>query len=153
MIIDHYPDLPSRKLKPGLRAIGYWRDRIACDIMNGRVAPDAQWIPEALNHPGLEWYLPDPYDFVDATWDANERSRVVAYVQSGKERRSWRGLALCRFRCKLAEQAPKIMGYRCLSDGSYMWPEGFAHYLEAHHVRPPEEFVRHVLHMAALAAP
>jgi len=32
-----------------------------------------------------------------------------------------------------------------LADGTYCWPEGLAHYLEAHQVRPPEEFVEHVV--------
>ena len=32
-----------------------------------------------------------------------------------------------------------------LSDGTYSWPEGFAHYVSAHNVRPPIEFERHVL--------
>ncbi len=36
------------------------------------------------------------------------------------------------------------MGSMCLTDGTYGWPQGFAHYVEAHGVRPPEEFVRHV---------
>ncbi|MFT5048691.1 MAG: hypothetical protein ACI8QZ_000078 [Chlamydiales bacterium] len=33
------------------------------------------------------------------------------------------------------------MGSRCLTDGEWVWPEGLAHYVEAHHVRLPDEFL------------
>lgn len=39
----------------------------------------------------------------------------------------------------------KFMGCTTLTDGKYVWPEGLAHYVTAHAVRPPEEFVRHAL--------
>jgi hypothetical protein len=32
-----------------------------------------------------------------------------------------------------------------LSDGRFLWPEGLAHYVECHGVRPPHEFVAHAL--------
>lgn len=32
-----------------------------------------------------------------------------------------------------------------LTDGTYAWPAIFAHYVEHHHVRPPEEFVSHMI--------
>jgi hypothetical protein len=31
-----------------------------------------------------------------------------------------------------------------LSDGDYLWPSGFAHYLEAHDVKPPKVFLEHI---------
>ena len=37
------------------------------------------------------------------------------------------------------------MGCRELSDGTYVWPEGLAHYVEEHNVRLPQQFVDHVL--------
>ena len=36
------------------------------------------------------------------------------------------------------------MGGTDLSDGHYVWPFGFAHYVEAHGVKPPQEFIDHV---------
>lgn len=33
------------------------------------------------------------------------------------------------------------MGSKCLTDGNWVWPEGLAHYIEAHEVRLPDEFV------------
>ncbi len=90
------------------------------------------------------WYsihdprCPNPSMFVDASWDVVERDRVIAYLRAGHEMRSWKGYSSCRF-CDIYN------GTRCLSDGHFIWPEGFAHYLEAHAVRPPDEFVQHVL--------
>ena len=38
------------------------------------------------------------------------------------------------------------MGTKCLTlDGTWVWPEGFAHSIEAHSVRPPQEFIDHLL--------
>ena len=31
------------------------------------------------------------------------------------------------------------------TDGTYIWPEGLRHYVSAHSVRLPEEFVTHAL--------
>lgn len=146
MILDRHPDAPKtpeaidRHGLLGLRAIGYWTQPVTCDIKNGRVAEDAPWVAEARLSPHLDWHLPDPYDFVDPSWDARERETVIAYLRAGNEHIAWRGLSACRFRC-----GEKEMGSACLSDGRYIWPEGFAHYLEMHAVRPPEEFIRHVL--------
>ena len=31
------------------------------------------------------------------------------------------------------------------TDGVYIWPEGLAHYLDAHAVRLPQQFVNHAM--------
>ena len=36
------------------------------------------------------------------------------------------------------------MGSRCLTDGTWSWPEGLAHYITVHDVRLPDEFVDHM---------
>jgi hypothetical protein len=162
MILDQYPPLvrdPQGKLPSmvaekcghdlhALRAIGYWQS------------------PE-------EPSLPDPRAFVDPSWDAAERAAVIAYLRKGKTAMVWCGHARCRFDCAPEPDADtlaswkkigfrdddarniarnkfeaQLMGTSCLTDGTFIWPEGFAHYLEAHAVRPPVEFVRHVLAQA-----
>lgn len=52
---------------------------------------------------------------------------------------AWRGHSWCRFSCKNDQN-----GYRDFSDGYYLWPEGFGHYIEVHDLKPPEEFIRHI---------
>lgn len=158
MILDHHPAFGphhdrSVSLKAGvrkvcdLRAIGYWRS------------------PE-------EPFLPDPRAFVDPSWDANERAAVIVYLRAGEVAVTWCGSAMCRFDCgvdpssaavaelktavpdadvgRLARIvfAKEFMGGNDLTDGTFIWPEGFAHYLEKHAVRPPEAFVKHVLSRA-----
>ena len=36
------------------------------------------------------------------------------------------------------------MGSRCLTDGTWSWPEGLPHYITDHHVRLPDDFVAHM---------
>ena len=85
---------------------------------------------------------PDPHDFVDPDWAPGERKIVIAYLDAGRRDAQYMGYSWCRFRCGARGTA---MGTADLSDGVYVWPEGFAHYLRAHQVRPPQEFVRYVL--------
>eukprot|EP00904_Undaria_pinnatifida_P009632 jgi/Undpi1/579/HiC_scaffold_10.g04043.m1 len=39
----------------------------------------------------------------------------------------------------------RLMGCCTLTDGTYVWPEGLAHYLSEHAVRPPDDFIAHAL--------
>lgn len=68
-------------------------------------------------------------------WDAGARAHVIAYLRDGTEMAAYFGPSHCRFGC----QGP--LGHRDLGDGIWVWPEGLAHYVEAHDVRLPERFV------------
>lgn len=81
--------------------------------------------------------LPEPKDYVDRSWDSAERARVLAYLGAAEPILHWRGFSNCRI-CGIPN------GSSCMSDGTYVWPEGFAHYLKDHGVRPPDEFLDHV---------
>lgn len=93
------------------------------------------WVND--HHPDL----PDPKDFVDFDWDPSEKALVIGYLENGKLAMGWRGWSICRI-CGIRN------GSVCLADGDYVWPEGFAHYLKEHGVRPPAEFVEHVARKA-----
>lgn len=86
-------------------------------------------------------YLPQPIDFVDEDWDLDERMMVVEYLQAGEIKTQWRGGSYCRL-CD--RKGSTGMGSKCLTDGTYTWPEGFAHYVEDHAVKPPQEFIDHI---------
>ncbi|MBM0128153.1 hypothetical protein IMY96_25640 [Pimelobacter simplex] len=77
-------------------------------------------------------------DFIDHDWDEEERFDVGTYLKYGLVARAWMGYAPCRLCDK------QTNGNLDLTDGVYLWPEGLAHYVLDHKVRPPEEFVRHV---------
>ncbi len=109
-----------------LLRVGYWYEVGPRMELGGRMG----------RGPGL-----DPRDFVDPSWDPLERSRVARHLSAGRVLASYRGMSWCRMGC-----APGSgMGSRDLTDGVYVWPEGYVHYLLLHAVRPPAEFVRHVL--------
>lgn len=90
-----------------------------------------------------EQHLPNPYDYIDVTWDARERSIVIDYLKNGNTKHSWRGSSSCRI-CGCSN------GSTCLTDGVYIWPEGLVHYVQTHNVRPPAEFVNHIKKMISI---
>jgi len=82
--------------------------------------------------------FPKPEDYVNPSWRQIERDAVVRYLKAGHVKASWRGWSNCRM-CNCHN------GSQCLGDGTFVWPQGFAHYVEVHGVKPPDEFVQHVL--------
>ena len=72
------------------------------------------------------------YDSLD------ERNRVSVYLDSGVVCAEWRGLSFCRFDCGVDARS---MGYRDLTDGTWIWPEGLSHYVSEHNVVLPAEFL------------
>jgi hypothetical protein len=80
---------------------------------------------------------PDPAQFVDPDWSEEEREIVAAYVKWGLVATAWCGPSRCRL-CGV------LNGSVELTDGTYIWPEGLFHYVAAHRVRLPREFVLHV---------
>lgn len=95
---------------------------------------------------GPDASLPWPGDFVDERWDPNARACTLAYLKGGRQHNAFLGFASCRL-CAKADN-----GSRDLTDGTFIWPEGYAHYVEAHGVRPPEEFVAHALRATSVAS-
>ena len=93
-----------------------------------------QWI--RLREIGRRW--PDPGEFVDPGWDDEVRAAVIRHLAIGTLVNQYRGLSRCRF-CGCANGSAE------LTDGSYCWPEGLPHYVRAHAVRLPSEFVDHVM--------
>lgn len=81
---------------------------------------------------------PDPRRFIDETQNPEIRARVVTYLESGEMFVAACGLSPCRL-CGCRNGCAEH------SDGYYCWPSGLAHYVKAHAVRLPGEFVEHVL--------
>lgn len=81
--------------------------------------------------------LPDPSRFVDPGWDPDEREMIADYLQRGIVARAYLGKSTCRI-------CGQPAGSLELCDGDYLWPEGLAHYVEAHDVRLPARFIDHV---------
>lgn len=87
----------------------------------------------------MEAHLPSVFDHIEPKWDPSERNRVLRYVSDQRWLcESYMGYSTCRI-------CGKDNGSADFSDGWYKWPEGLAHYISAHSVRPPGAFVAHVL--------
>ena len=84
---------------------------------------------------------PAPQELV-GTMPADQRARLADYLAAGMTHESYLGLSWCRFGCGIDLAR---MGSRDLTDGTWMWPEGLAHYVRDHNVVLPEEFVAHAL--------
>ncbi|WP_327011281.1 hypothetical protein OHA72_30780 [Dactylosporangium sp. NBC_01737] len=92
-----------------LRMIGYW---------DGPAAPDG---------------LPDVCGSVTPGADPAVQRSVAAYLRSGTVLAVAAGMSRCRL-------CGTVNGSAELSDGThFVWPEGLAHYVEAHDVRLPDE--------------
>jgi hypothetical protein len=86
--------------------------------------------------PGTTNSWPSPVDFVDLGWDQDDRDYVATYLTEGRVVRAFMGYSPCRF-------CGRDNGDLELSDGTYLWPSGLAHYLTEHGLRLPDEFVQH----------
>lgn len=107
--------VPTDQSEPFI-LIGYWAEQ-------GK--PDS-------NHP-------DPHDLVDPDQPREERFAVVDHLTRGLVARAYMG----RSRCRICGD-PKN-GNLELTDGTFLWPEGLAHYVRDHDVRLPTAFVEHIL--------
>lgn len=81
---------------------------------------------------------PDPRELVNHDADERERREVADYLDRGTKVQVYRGWSYCR-----------ICGYdrngdADLSDGTYLWPEGLAHYVREHQVQLPGQFTAHI---------
>lgn len=70
-----------------------------------------------------------------------DRDFLHRYVNSAEVVNAYRGCSFCR----LCDMPWGTMGSTDLGDGTYLWPQGLAHYVEKHHVKLPDDFVQHVL--------
>jgi len=95
--------------------------------------------------------FPDPGD-LHGSWDEADRKAVLGRLHAGVPFRTYAGFSSCRI-------CGTPVGAEELTDGVWAWPSGLAHYVEAHGVQLPDEFVRAaradtVLHeLAALIGP
>ena len=97
-----------------LRGIGFWRD------------------------PGKDDPYHHPMAFVDRNWSRENREEIARFLESGVIANQYRGYSSCRFDCGVPMTE---MGSADLSDGTWGWPEGLAHYVREHSVRLPAEFL------------
>jgi hypothetical protein len=141
MILAFHPDIPGKQYDRPYKFLGYWHSVKVMGDKFGMVVSTCHGFDryEEKFGPGA---LPLPNEWVDTSWDAAERERVVVYLKNAQTHESWRGNSFCRFEgC----ETTYLAGHRDLTDGTYVWPEAFHHYVDVHGVKPPQEFVDHVM--------
>lgn len=129
-----------------MKRVGFWLDP---DLLPPRVpgmSPGVQafvtLLAAGIQHANGNGFLTDPLKCVDATWVGPERDAVIAHLRAGRVVERYLGDSWCRFKCGASGE---VMGCADLTDDTYVWPEGYVHYLEEHHLKPPQEFIAHVL--------
>ena len=142
MILTCHPDIPGRKYDRPYKFIGYWH-AISTDLMT-RIGGDFDQYETNFGEHGKfsNIALPMPSDWVVENWDGEEKNAILNYIRNGYEFGAWRGNSWCRF---AGCETRHIRGHRDLTDGTYVWAEGFAHYIDVHNVKPPQEFIDHAL--------
>src|SRR5215831_5911146 len=90
---------------------------------------------------------PAPQELVGAL-PAERRLSLTHYLESGATFEQYLGYAWCRFMCggstqSVSDSMDTRLGSRELTDGTWVWPEGLAHYVREHGIVLPEEFIKH----------
>lgn len=85
---------------------------------------------------------PNVEDHIDPEWSPLIKEAVLMHLRAGETIHRYKGWSDCRI-CK------EDNGSAELTDGVYIWPQGFAHYIIEHDVKPPQEFIDHVIRCAS----
>jgi hypothetical protein len=79
--------------------------------------------------------LPNPVDLI-VSIPGDDAEFLIDYLGRGFVARAYLGRSTCRI-------CGQSIGSLELSDGTYLWPEGLAHYVSAHSVAVPKQFLDH----------
>lgn len=99
----------------------------------GKITLIGYWDEEGLDA-GRHSY-PKAQDLV-TTWDPETKEKVLTLLKLGGEAVNfYRGYSTCRF-CGILNGTSERYG------AGWLWPQGLAHYVEAHSVALPEQFIK-----------
>jgi len=114
-----------------IRRVGYWVN----DREDGRLPSQVGGNIQARSPQDV---LPHPAAIIAALGARSPDMRVVHYLRNALRADMYCGYSYCRLRCGVPDSE---MGSFDLTDGLWLWPEGLAHYVEAHGLPLPEEFI------------
>ena len=63
---------------------------------------------------------------------------LTEYLMKGKQHSVWKGYSRCRI-------CGKMNGTACLTDGEFIYPDGYAHYILEHNIEPDLDLLAKVL--------
>ncbi len=93
------------------------------------------WMDHLYND---QWCLPQELPLIAP----REKLFVLKFLRNGLVAETYRGYSWCRFGC---DAPAEVMGDSDLINGVWKYPQGLAHYIEAHDVAMPPAFVAAVL--------
>ncbi len=67
------------------------------------------------------------------------KEKIAKYLMNGKEYAAWMGCSTCRICGKWSN------GSTCMTDGEFVYPEGYAHYILDHNITPDVRLLAKVL--------
>ena len=88
-----------------------------------------------------EPHLPDPTTLPQIRQSI--KPLVLRYLLYGDTHIRWKGYSHCRFNWGIKDFD---MGSTCITDKTYLWPEGLYHYVDKHNVSLPQDFIDHIIH-------
>lgn len=80
-----------------------------------------------------------PWPVVGRQLSDDTKHKILLYLNRGKEYCAWKGCSTCRL-CGC------LNGTVCMTDGKhFIWPEGYAHYIDKHNIMVDTDLLAHVL--------
>src|ERR1043165_3334922 len=66
------------------------------------------------------------------------KQKVVEFLNKGKMNAAWMGYSTCRI-------CGKLNGTTCLTNGEFVYPEGYSHYILDHNIMPDIDLLSKIL--------
>lgn len=120
-----------------LKPIGYWRDTEVLPMSftgtgSGSPFADLAVAFTQVANTALPW--PEP----NGRLAQEAKERVAVYLRQGLVNDVYKGKAYCKL-------CHADLGSSDLTDGEFVWPEGYAHYVLEHNVMPDLDLLAKVL--------
>jgi hypothetical protein len=114
-------------------SVGYWKDPKSKTIY---LNPE----DEKIMKEAYEFAIPQNIKTKNYSLDLKEK--IVDFLRNGNIVTMYLGTSYCRFNCGIPSSE---MGNSTLTDGKFIWPEGYCHYIESHNLAVPEFFLQKIM--------
>ena len=126
-----------------LIGIGFWEDgRFARVLQQSKSIQEELYRKkyiEKYRHRYKDDVLVQPHHLINELWYVGkDKNKIVKYLDEGKDIASYMG----KSKCRICQQS---LGSHDLTDGRYLWPEKFSHYISEHNICLPDFFFRHMV--------
>jgi hypothetical protein len=121
-----------------LKAVGYWVEDVR--IFVSKKEKILSWLRGGRKSEIVKYHeCCVPSELPKCGYSDEVKERIIGYLSAGYRYSAELGYSWCRFKCGIESHE---MGDKDLTDGEWIWPEGYVHYLKEHDVKVPDEFVK-----------